>query len=626
MPGRVVVPLLGLLMLVGLALGLAFPASADEAPRIALVIGNAHYEHVPILRNPTNDAQLMAGTLHDLGFKLVGGGARLDLDRTSLELAIRDFSHQLIPGGIAFFYYSGHGIQVHGNNYLVPTGADPTSDRDVDFDMVDVSLLLRQLEGSGTSLNVLILDACRNNPFGGRGLRDVAAGLAQMQAPRGTIIAYATQPGGLAADGEGADSPYTTALAATMRRPGLGIIDMFNDVAVAVDAATNHLQQPWTALSPITQPFYLIAKSVDAGPQSSLATGTSPPAAQPSPAMPNGTDREVVFWESVQNRGSVVELQAYLQRYPNGLFADLARARIAELETATHSQTPSVDRAAPIPPAGQQQAAAKPAAPALALPTDVVEPSQVADAQRLLLAIGFGIGQPDGILGPRTRDAIRAFQLSVGMPADAGISEALLSRLHGPSPSRQSLVAALMKLAEDAAHTGKTLDAVRLYTEVIELDPANGDSLIALGDLQKSLGNIEDAKRSYLRAQSDGGTIGQKARQRLAGLPVKPGLPASQDQTATGETKAALTPSTQGSPRATVPPPASGRGSSTSVWVATALGYFMGMSESTFAATDPDREVARNKAMDACRAKLIKWANSCSVVNERLQSNAGVTP
>ncbi len=624
---RVVVPLLQLLMLVGLALGLAYPVSADEAPRIALVIGNAHYEHVPILRNPTNDAQLMAGTLHDLGFKLVGGGARLDLDRTSLELAIRDFSHQLTPGAVAFFYYSGHGIQVHGDNYLVPTGADPTSDRDVDFDMVDVNLLLRQLEGSGTSLNVLILDACRNNPFGGRGLRDVATGLAQMQAPRGTIIAYATQPGGVAADGDGADSPYTTALAATMRRPGVGIIDMFNDVAVTVDRATNHVQQPWTALSPITEPFYLIAKSADAGAQSSLATGTSSLVAQPPAAVPNGADREVVFWESVQNRGSVVELQAYLQRYPNGLFVDLARARIAELESAVRSQTPSADRAAPTSLNDQQQAAAKPAITTFAPPpADVVGPTQVADAQRLLLAMGFGIGQPDGILGPRTRDAIRAFQLSVGMPDDAGISEALLSRLRGPSPSRQALTAALIKLAEDATHTGKTLDAVRLYTEVTELDPTNGESLIALGDLQKSLGNIADARRSYLRAQSDGGTIGQKARQRLASLPVKTDLPASEDRTTTGETKATLTPSTQGPPRVSVPPTVSGRGSSTSVWVVTASGFFMGMSELTFAATDADREVARSKAVDACKAKLIKWANSCSVVNERLQSRAGESP
>jgi peptidoglycan hydrolase-like protein with peptidoglycan-binding domain len=623
---RIVVPLLQLLMLVGPAFGLAYPVSADEVPRIALVIGNAHYQHVPILRNPTNDAQLIAGTLRDLGFKLVGGGARLDLDRTSLELAIRDFSHQLIPGAIAFFYYSGHGIQVHGNNYLVPTGADPTSDRDVDFDMVDVSLLLHQLEESGTSLNVLVLDACRNNPFGGRGLRDIATGLAQMQAPRGTIIAYATQPGGVAADGDGADSPYTTALAATMQRPGLGIIDMFNDVAVAVDRATNHVQQPWTALSPITQPFYLIAKSADAGPQSSLATGTSPPAAQPSAVGPNSADREVVFWESVQNRGSVVELRAYLQRYPNGLFADLARTRIAELESAAHSQTAPADRSAPTPPTEQQLAAAKPATPALAPPADIVGPSQVADAQRLLSAIGFGVGRPDGVLGPRTRDAIRAFQLAVGMPPEVGISEALLSRLRGPSPSRQALVAALIKLAEDATHTGKTLDAVRLYTEVTEFDPANGESLIALGDLQKSLGNIGDARHSYLRAQSGGGTIGEKARQRLASLPVKPDLPTLGNHTTTGEIKATLTPSTQGSPRATVPPTVSNRGSPTSVWVVTASGYFMGMSELTFAAMDADREVARSKAVDACKAKLTKWANSCSVVSERRQSNAGASP
>ncbi len=725
--------------MIGLALGLGFPASADEAARIALVIGNAHYEHVPMLRNSTNDAQLMAGILHDLGFKLVGGGARLDLDRTSLELAIRDFSDALTPGAIAFFYYSGHGIQIQGNNYLVPTGANPTSDRDVDFDMVDVGLLLRQLEESGTSLNVLVLDACRNNPFGGRGLRDVAAGLAQMQAPRGTIIAYATQPGGVAADGEGADSPYTTALAATMQRPGLGIIDMFNDVAVAVDRATNHVQQPWTALSPITQSFYLVAKGVDASPQSSLTAGTPRPAPQSLPAVPNSADREVVFWESVQNRGSVVELQTYLQRFPNGLFADLARARIGELESAIRSQTPPTDRATPTPmtdqqraaakpaapapspdvirpsqiadappaeadtgalapPTDQQQAAAKPAAPApspdvtrpsqiadappaeadtgalapptdqqqaaaksatpalapppevvgpshadpppadhgalppltdeqqvavkLALPVlppsrDVVGPSQIADAQRLLLAIGFGIGQPDGILGPRTRDAIRAFQLSVGMPTDARVSGELLGRLRGPSPSRQTLATALIKLAEDCTHAGKTLDAVNLYTEATELDPANGESLTALGDLQKSLGNIEDAKRSYMHAQSNGGTIGQEAGQRLESLPLKPGIPAPGHHTIAGEAKAALTPSIHASPRATVPAsPAEALPVSPSQWVVTASTPW---SANKFVGKNSDKEIATREALENCRNSFPARRAPCSVASQRLE-------
>ena len=147
---------------------------------------------------------------------------------------MQNFGRQIQGADVALFYYAGHGVQVSGSNYLVPVGANPTREADVDFQMVDVNLVLRQMQGSGTRLNMVILDACRNNPFGARGLRASDGGLAQMRAPEGTLISYATQPGSVAQDGSDGHSPYTKALAATIRLAGLDIFQTFNQVGLAV--------------------------------------------------------------------------------------------------------------------------------------------------------------------------------------------------------------------------------------------------------------------------------------------------------------------------------------------------------------------------------------------------------
>jgi uncharacterized caspase-like protein len=175
------------------------PASAEK--RIALVVGNSAYKNITPLDNPSKDASLMAETLGTLGFTLVGGRAQLDLDKSAMDVAVQSFGRQVQGADVALFYYAGHGVQVAGSNYLVPVGANPTREADVDFQMTDVNLVLRQMQGSGTRLNLVILDACRNNPFGSRSLRASDGGLAQMRAPEGTLISYATQPGNVAQDG-----------------------------------------------------------------------------------------------------------------------------------------------------------------------------------------------------------------------------------------------------------------------------------------------------------------------------------------------------------------------------------------------------------------------------------------
>ena len=286
---------LSLILAFAALLASAAPALAEK--RVALVIGNSEYQSVPRLDNPANDAKLVAKTLRGLGFALVGDDAQLDLDKAHFDSALQAFGNQVLGADVALFYYAGHGLQLAGKNFLVPVEANPTKEADVYLQMVDTSIVLSQMEGSGTKLNIVLLDACRNNPFGGRSLRAAGGGLAQMQAPEGTLISYATQPGNVALDGRDGDSPYTKALVATMARPGLGLFDTFNEVGLAVKQATGGQQQPWLSSSPIEggfsfvgSPKVVVAEApANAPPVVATAQGGEP-APRTAPAAPSAPD------------------------------------------------------------------------------------------------------------------------------------------------------------------------------------------------------------------------------------------------------------------------------------------------------------------------------------------------
>jgi formylglycine-generating enzyme required for sulfatase activity len=293
------------------------PAAAEK--RVALVVGNGKYEHVARLPNPGNDAELIALTLKSVGFTLIGGGALIDLDKAAFDKAVQSFSRQIQGADVSLFYYAGHGLQVRGTNYLVPTSANPTREADLDFQMLDANVVLRQMEGSGTKLNIVLLDACRNNPFGGRGLRSSDSGLAQMKAPEGTLISYATQPGNVALDGADGNSPYTKALSQTMVRTGLDIFQTFNEVGLVVKNATGGSQQPWVSSSPITGSFYFSGVPATAGVGASTPPG---PAADPAERA----------WSVIQNTTSIGVLESYIRQFGDTIYGSMARARVEELK------------------------------------------------------------------------------------------------------------------------------------------------------------------------------------------------------------------------------------------------------------------------------------------------------
>ena len=301
--GFAVAGLAAMMLLVG--------AAQAQGRRVALIIGNSSYRNVDRLANPASDARLIATTLKNAGFALVGDGPLLDLDKGRFDRAVQAFGNALQGADVALFYYSGHGMQVDGVNWLVPVDARPASPRDLDFQMVDANLILKQMEGAGTKLNMLILDACRNNPFAVRGVRGSQAGLAEMHAPEGTLISYATQPGNVAADGDGRNSPYSQALAAAIQRPGTDVFQVFNQVGLSVKQQTGGQQQPWLASSPISGNFYFFS---------------GPVTIQPPPAA---VDADAVFWQSIANSRSAEDYQAYLRRFPRGTYAELAQRRLA---------------------------------------------------------------------------------------------------------------------------------------------------------------------------------------------------------------------------------------------------------------------------------------------------------
>ena len=252
---RLLISLFICLLLIDIKIGIAEDraiAVKKREDRVALVIGNSDYRTAP-LANPANDASDMAKSLRKCGFTVI---KNINCSRQQMRRSIREFGEKIRNGGVGLFYYAGHGLQVNGANYLVPIDANITVEYEVEDECVKASSVLRAMEYAGNRLNIVILDACRNNPLK-RSFRSGASGLARMDAPAGSLIAYATAPGSVAADGTGRNGLYTSNLMKHMMIPGLSIEEMFKSVQLNVMDATNKAQVPWESSS-MTGDFYFI--------------------------------------------------------------------------------------------------------------------------------------------------------------------------------------------------------------------------------------------------------------------------------------------------------------------------------------------------------------------------------
>jgi hypothetical protein len=292
-------------LLILLFLSLPVLVTAQEK-RTALVIGNSDYTDAP-LRNPVNDATDMAETLKKLGFSVT---LKTNANQRTMEEAIRDFGRSLRSGGVGLFYFAGHGLQVHGRNYLIPISSNIETESEAKYEAVDAGRVLGQMEDAGNDLNIIILDACRNNPFA-RSFRSAERGLAKMDAPTGSILAYSTAPGSVAADGVGRNGLYTEKLLKFITSPGIKIEDVFKNVRIEVASSTGKQQIPWESSS-LMGDFYF-------NPKRGIAV------VQPSSVEPQRPTKEIKKYSSVSPsilEPGVVARDGRFVAYGNGTVKD----------------------------------------------------------------------------------------------------------------------------------------------------------------------------------------------------------------------------------------------------------------------------------------------------------------
>ncbi len=443
-------------------------AMAAVQKRVALVIGNSAYTTAPELINPKNDATDMAAKLRNLGFDVVEGQ---DLDYRNMRKTVRKFIGKTENADVALFFYAGHGLQVNGQNYLMPVDAQLAEEDDLDFEAMPVKMVLNAMERNSKA-TLLFLDACRNNPLG-RGLArsmgvrssSVGSGLAEIGSGVGTLISFATKPGAVALDGEGRNSPFTTALLKHIDTPNQDITRTLVSVRRDVLASTNSKQVPWENSSLTNRVVLLEEKKAEPQvvaaltpqPATAGAVTPQPHLVTPQPNPNGGIQVELVFWSSVERDNTAEGYRQYLAKYPNGQFSGLARLRAAQLEVKAKSPqgTQELAKTAPVPPAPDTTIQVQPhqqlkqpevkvaglgettvpttSVPAvtnqtanLQAPAQPVAPSGLSDRDRVffiqteLARLGCSPGRPDGLAGRKTLQAVDRFSRYSGVPVVLG--------------------------------------------------------------------------------------------------------------------------------------------------------------------------------------------------------------
>jgi formylglycine-generating enzyme required for sulfatase activity len=263
--------------------------------RLALVIGNSVYGFSP-LKNPVNDASDIAVSLQKLGFTVI---LKKNVNLKDMEESIQDFGNRLKKGGVGLFYFAGHGLQAGGLNYLVPIGAKIEKESDIKYEAVDAGKILDEMGDASNGLNIVILDACRDNPFA-RHFRSTSRGLAILgNAPVGTYLSYSTGPGQVALDGDGRNSPFASALIHFMKEPGLTIEQVFKNVRHKLGQETGGKQVPWELSSLEGDFFFLPGSAAKTGTVRDMADGRDNSTITARPSMDRSTSGPAAFREEV---------------------------------------------------------------------------------------------------------------------------------------------------------------------------------------------------------------------------------------------------------------------------------------------------------------------------------------
>ena len=462
---------------------------------MALVVGNATYEHAPALPTSLNDAADVGTALQRLGFAVT----RIDdADQGELRRGLHEFAMAAGAAETALVYYAGHAIAAQGRNFLVPVDARLSSSQDIEFETVPLELAERAV-GRASDVRLIILDSSREGPFVASktpddGTEPITPGLARVDPSTGTLVAFAAKEGTVALEGEGRNSAYSGALLRHLEEPGLAVEQILGEVREAVLALTGGTQEPTVYGSLLVEGAYLVPQPAPSA--ETQATGTTTPeAAADDQLTAEKLAAERLFWESVKDSGDPAEIQTYLDQYPSGIFATLARARLKRLAgtispvssdagSASEAGAPNEDTAETTPARiSEQPPALDPQATEEALGLQREHRRLI---QSGLALLGFDPGPANGVFGQRTRAAIKEWQASAGKVAtgyldvDAaktlarrGIQEASRKGTEAPSTSEQpaSSRRAAMDILARALQTAKEevddqSDRVRAIAEI----------------------------------------------------------------------------------------------------------------------------------------------------------------
>ena len=291
-----------------------------HAARYALVIGNGDYKSSP-LKNSVNDANDIATTLQRLNFNV---SKIIDANQKDMYWAIREFGQRLDEDDVGLFYFAGHGMQVKGTNYLIPVGSEIEAEDEVQFRAIDTAMVLAKMESAGNNLNIIILDACRNNPFA-RSFRSSYRGLARMDAPMGSMLVYATAPGSVAADGDGGNGLFTHSLLNYIEKPNLSLEEVIRQTRADVVKSSDRRQVPWSSSS-MLEAFYFVPK---------LVADTTNNA---SPKLDGLSTAELSSWQEIKQCNDITKVRLFVIDYPNGTFTPVVKNCLIQLEQAQEAE------------------------------------------------------------------------------------------------------------------------------------------------------------------------------------------------------------------------------------------------------------------------------------------------
>ena len=396
---------------------------AHAEKRVAFIVGNGAYEYATPLDNPVNDATAMSEKLKNLGFLTVDG---FDLNHSEFENRVRDFAKLSSDADLVAFFYAGHGIAVNGVNYLVPVDAKFEDETALDFEAISVDFVAKLMRRAG-GVNLMFLDACRNNPLAGTLARSmgqsarstVSTGLAEMKLDdpgKGLAIAFATSPGEIALDGTGNHSPFTQALIDNIDAQNTDFTEVMSRVTGQVFESTGHSQRPWLNTS-LTGPVVL-------NPTKQVAIAQPDAATMETGA--HSVETEKLVFDMARESGRISDYQAYLSTFPNGVFAAFARNEIRILEQQQIDQKMAAVEELTQPSADTRVRSVDPGVlvpspELLALPANEVTQNAMGlnwslrrEIQARLNLAGQDVGRPDGVWGPKTQRGILSWQTNWG--------------------------------------------------------------------------------------------------------------------------------------------------------------------------------------------------------------------